>query len=169
MPWKKHRQIPDVQVRDAADQFKRAWDLLDNKPPGSGVVLSQINAAAVAIELYLKCLSSEVVYTPDKLLPQVSVLTAKPEQWGHDLITILGKIPIEHQRAIETFYATRNSTDKRTFRDVLAALNGAFMASRYPFEKDSDITKYKLSDLGSICAILHDYVANLEVKETFIW
>lgn len=166
VPCKKRQQIPDIQVRDSADQFKRAWDILNEEPLGVGVVLPQINAAAVAIELYLKCLSSEVVHTPDKLMPGVSLVTAKPEQRGHKLIEILDKIPIEHRREIEARYAAKNSTDGRTFRDVLAALNGAFMASRYSFEKDSDISKYKLSDLGSVCAILHDYVANIGVKET---
>lgn len=53
VPWKKRQELPNIQVRESADQFKRAWDVLDKQPAGSGLVLPQINDGAMAIELYL--------------------------------------------------------------------------------------------------------------------
>jgi hypothetical protein len=195
--WKKRRQIPNIQIRDSADQFYHAWEILDREPPGTGVVLPQINTAAVAIELYLKCLSSEVEHTAQKLVPGVlhdsKIVEYKPEDplpdffpdfsfpdivddvvfsvsakpaMGHELIKLFGLISSEHRQAIETHYATRNTTDKHNFRTVLESLEGAFMVSRYSFEKN-DVSKYKLNDLRSVCITLHDYVDNLKIWNLF--
>ena|ERR1051325_693676 len=63
-PWKKRREIPDPQVQDAAEQYDDARQLLQQQPPGSGVLLPLLNMAAVAVELFLKSLSSELVCVP---------------------------------------------------------------------------------------------------------
>jgi hypothetical protein len=47
------KQIPDPQVKDAADQFWTAADLLRAQPPGSGVLLPEIINFVLALELYL--------------------------------------------------------------------------------------------------------------------
>jgi hypothetical protein len=49
------------QIRDAADQFETARQLLDAQPPFAGLLCPLMNTAAVAIELYLKCLLAEKV------------------------------------------------------------------------------------------------------------
>ena len=57
-PWRKRQEIPNAQVRDAAEQYEAARKLL-TQPPGSGILLPLMNVAAVAIELYLKSLSAK--------------------------------------------------------------------------------------------------------------
>ena len=57
-------EIPNYQVKDSADQYMKVWSILNELPPGSGVLLPLINTGVVAIELYLKCMSSEYIYTP---------------------------------------------------------------------------------------------------------
>jgi hypothetical protein len=64
-PWTKRQEIPDPQVRDAADQFEPARELLWAQGPGSGLLCPLMNNASIAIELYLKCLSAEKVYAAD--------------------------------------------------------------------------------------------------------
>jgi hypothetical protein len=76
--WKKQWQIPDQQIVDAADQYQDACELLAKKTPLSGVLLPQMNAAAMSIELYLKSLSAERIYTPDMEMPEVSVVSSSP-------------------------------------------------------------------------------------------
>jgi len=44
--WRKRQEIPDAQVRDAADQFEAARKVLDAQPPGSGILLPLMNTAA---------------------------------------------------------------------------------------------------------------------------
>ena len=41
------------------------------------------NSAAVSIELYLKSLSAERIYTPDTMMPKASVVTAYASIAGH--------------------------------------------------------------------------------------
>ena len=139
------------------------------KPPGTGVFLPQINAAAVAIELYLKCLSSKRIYTPTEIMPEVSIVTAEPEKKGHELKKIFKKIPTENQADLKQLYKDQFPESEKDFCQALSSLEGAFMASRYSFEKDSDITSYSLSDLGNMVIFLDNYTAKLEVKEIITW
>jgi hypothetical protein len=61
-PWKKRREIPDMQVLDAAEQYDDASRLLDAQGAGAGVLLPLMNAAIISVELFLKSLSSESVF-----------------------------------------------------------------------------------------------------------
>lgn len=160
------QEIPNCQVKDAADQFMSAWTLLNKEPPGTGILLPLINAATVSIELYLKCLSSEVVFTPEGTVDNMFVVTAKPQQFGHKLVSIFEKIPKKYQTKINQNYASIFSNDSRSFKHVLKSLKGAFMQSRYPFEKEHDISNFSIKDLGNVCQFLSDFVSNTEVKET---
>src|ERR1700730_5007627 len=83
--WKKRRQIPDQQIVDAADQYQKASELLNEEPAFSGILLPLVNTAAVSIELYLKSLNAERIYTPDKQNPEVSLVSSYPEKAGHSL------------------------------------------------------------------------------------
>jgi hypothetical protein len=128
-------------------------------------LLPKVNVAAVAIELYLKSLSSESIYTPTELMPDVYLVTAKPEQFGHVLIEQFEKIHIGLQRSITSQFTEMFPENKKRFPEVLKALEGAFKASRYSFEKGCDITKYSLIDLDKVCTFLHEYTYSLEIQE----
>lgn len=166
---KMRQEIPDCQIKDAADQFMNAWRLLEDKPPGSGVLLPLINTAAVAIELYLKCLSSKVIHTQNEKIDSMFLVSAKPQQRGHTLVNIFKKIPEEYRLQITEKYTSSYCDNYRNFEAVLESLEGAFQESRYPFEKDYEITKFKLNDIRNICLFLSSYVGHLEVKETVHW
>src|SRR2546423_582877 len=87
--WDKRQEIPDPEVRDAADQFEKARKLLAESPPDSGLTLPLINMATVAIELYLKCLSAERVY--ESIGGGVSTVSAAPAVHSHRLTQLLDK------------------------------------------------------------------------------
>ena len=72
VPWSKRQDIPDPQILDAADQYEAARKLLAEQLPGSGVLLPLMNTATVAVELYLKCLSAELIHIEDEQVPKVS-------------------------------------------------------------------------------------------------
>jgi hypothetical protein len=78
VPWSKRQEIPAPQVLDAADQYEKACKLLVEQPPGSGVLLPLTNTAAMAVELYLKCLFAELMHVEDELMPEVSRVYAAP-------------------------------------------------------------------------------------------
>ena len=64
-PWIKRQEIPDSQILDVADQYAQAFKLLAEQPLGSGIALPMMNSAAMAVELYLKSLSAELIYVED--------------------------------------------------------------------------------------------------------
>ncbi|MAT95785.1 MAG: hypothetical protein CL608_01350 [Anaerolineaceae bacterium] len=160
------QQIPNLQIKDAAEQYMHAFEILGNKPPASGILLPLMNVAAIAIELYLKSLSSEVVYTPDEQMEGISIVTAKPHKVGHELVQKFKEIPESLQIEMKQSYTSKYNSDSRSFEDVLNSLEGVFMKSRYPFEKDKNISEYSLVDLKNVCKFLNDYVADIEVTET---
>ena len=94
VPWRKRQEIPDPQILDAADQYGEACKLLDEQPPGSGVLLPLMNTAAIAVELYLKCLSAELIYVEDDQMPEVSRVYAEPARREHNLLALLRAIPL---------------------------------------------------------------------------
>ena len=130
-PCKKRQEIPDLQVRDTADQYEAARKLLGAQPPGSGLLLPLMNAAAVAIELYLKCLSAELVRTP--VGDASFVVSVTLAQKGHVLTELLDKVAGDLRQDIERAFQTEcPDCGGLSFRDALEQCEGAFTASRYP-------------------------------------
>jgi hypothetical protein len=103
VPWSKRQEIPAPQVLDAADQYEKACKLLAEQPPGSGVLLPLTNTAAMAVELYLKCLFAELMHVEDELMPEVSRVYAAPaitSGQGHGLVALLNVMPPDVRRAL---------------------------------------------------------------------
>lgn len=169
-PWRKRWEIPDAQIRDAADQYEAARKLLARQPPFSGLLLPLMNVAAVAIELYLKCLSAELVHTPDEDFPNGFIVSAAPTRWGHKLASLFAEIPDDLKRDIESeFKIGHSNVTGQTFLETLKRCDGAFAESRYPFEKGKDITKYPLGDLMLISEFFSVFVSKLPPKEYIEW
>lgn len=169
-PWKKRRRIPDLQVLDAAEQYDDARQLLHRQPPGSGVLLPLLNNAAVAVELFLKSLSSELIYIPVSGFDGLSKVHAEPELKDHKLVSLFDGISDDIRRQLESQFATYTSIQTGTsLRDMLRAYEGLFAASRYPFEARGDIRKYPLMPLMDLSAFLRTFVANMEPVDQIEW
>lgn len=168
-PWRRRCQLPDEHIRDAADQYEAARRLLAAQPPGSGVVLPLINCAAMAIELYLKCLSAERVYSPVDGFSGLSTVSASPLKRGHKLVKLFDAIPADVRKAADKAFRDRSETGSPSLRDRLNGIDGAFADSRYPFEKEADVSKYPLKHLMQISASLSEFVAGLPPKEWIEW
>lgn len=160
------QEIPNPHIRDAADQFEKSRKLLAKQPPGSGLLLPRINMAAVAVELYLKCLSAERVYEStkddDSIGGGVSRIWAKPALRGHILIPQLDKIDLSLRQDLENAFRS-NYPSSPDFRDALGDCEGAFATSRYPFE-GTDITRYSLGLLDNCAKFLAEFVEQLSPK-----
>lgn len=170
--WKSRREIPDPQVRGAADQYEAARELLSAQPPGSGVLLPLMNTAAVAIELYLKCLSAEKLHVPTGDASGCVKVHAAPVlagRKGHELTALFDAIPDEVRGNLERAFGKFQSATGDGCRDMLARCEGAFSASRYPFEAGSDPSSFDLSTLMRLSGFLREFVAGLEPRETIQW
>lgn len=158
------QEIPDPQVRDAADQFESARQLLWAQPPESGLLYPLINTATAAIELYLKCLSAGKVYT--KPAGGWATISAKLSMRSHVLTTLLDDIDGDLQHELDsTFRDELSAFGGLSFRDVLSRCEGPFQESRYPFEPESDASKYPLGLLMACSHFLQQFVAKLQTKD----
>jgi len=162
--WSKRQEIPDPQVRDAAVQFELARQLLWAQPVGFGLLYPLINTAAVAIELYLKCLSAEKVY--GELETGWAKVWAKPSRFDHRLIDLLERVDGDLQKELDhSFRAELSAFDGLSFRDALSRFEGAFEDSRYPYEQHRDLPKYPLDLLMAYSKFLGQFVAKLQTRE----
>ena len=122
-----------------------------------------INVAAVAIELYLKCLSAERVY--ESIGGGVSTVSAAPAEQSHRLKKHLDNAGPDLGKDLDrAFRAQSVQYCNLPFRDALILCEGAFEASRYPFEAKHDIRKYSLELINSCSQFLGEFVTKLEPK-----
>jgi hypothetical protein len=165
-PWRRRQEIPDAQVRDAADQFEAARKVLDAQPTGSGILLPLMNTATMAIELYLKSLSAELVFTPIDDAIGGNRVTVAPA-FGHRLTALLEKVPADVRGGLE--HAFTNRSGGLTLHAAFERCEGAFAASRYPFELGAHLSKYPLDLLMNCSAFLCDYIGALEPVDRIEW
>ncbi len=164
--WRTRREIPNPQIKDAADQYEQARQILAEQPPGAGVLLPLVNNAAMAIELYLKCLAGETIHVPESDERQSCVVYAKANTGGHQFTTILCTIDEDICRQMESIYV---KATHRQLKHDLSTIEGALVVSRYPYEPDMDISRVSLQTLMSIAKFLRRFVASLEPRETIQW
>lgn len=169
MPWTKRQEIPDPQILDAAQQYESACKLLDEQPPGCGVLLPLMNTAAIAVELYLKCLSAELIYIEDDLMPEISRVYAAPER-GHGLVALLDAIPSGVRDLLINAFANEfGAFRNKDLRSVLTEFEGAFQVTRYPFEYGFDIRHYNLTGLVGLTDFLGRFAKRVPPQESIEW
>ena len=161
--WKSRREIPNLQIKDAADQYEQARKILSRQPPGTGVLLPMMNAAAMAIELYLKCLAGEVIYVPERDDLQSSKVYAQASKGRHEFTRIFRTIDEDVRYQMKSAYV--KATDRK-FKHDLSTIEEALVISRYPYEPDKDRSRINLQTLASISEYLEKFVASLEPRET---
>ena len=164
--WKSRREIPDPQIRDAADQYEQAHKILRMQPPGTGVVQPMMNAAAMAIELYLKCLAAEVIHVPESANPQASHVYAQASTRGHKFIKMFCTIDEDIRSQMEAVYVKATG---RELEHDLGTIEDALEVTRYPYEPGMDLKRISLPTLASISEFLQHFVASLEPTQTIQW
>ncbi len=174
VPWTKRQEIPDIQILDAADQYQRASKLLAEQPLGSIEVLPLMNTAAMAVELYLKCLSAELIYIKDDLMPEASRVYSKPAittgKEGHGLVGLLEAMPTKVRCLLnDVFDAALGASWNKDLQSVLEDLEGVFKETRYPFEPGFDITRYSHGHLVGLADFLGHFVRNLPPTSHIEW
>ena len=166
--WKSRRQIPNLQIKSVADQYEEARRLLREASKMrllDGVLLPLMNTAAIAIELYLKCLAAETVHVPTG--DEVGTYWIHAEsQDRHNLVQIFGNIEDDVRCQLEKDFAEQNRTH---LRDRLVEIGDVFKTTRYLYEPDMNFDGTIFPSLMSISKFLRDFVADLEPKETVRW
>jgi len=168
-PWKKRCKIPDMQILDVAEQYDDACQLLKKQPPGLGVLQPQLNTAAVAVELFLKSLSSKSIFVPLDNSDGYRVY-AEPELKHHKLVELFDGIPEDIRNELESRFSTSTLTSlASSLREMLRKYEGLFAISRYPFEKNSGIRNYPPTPLMELSSFLRAFIRTLKPVDRIEW
>lgn len=163
--WKDRQEIPDPQVKEAADQYDEARRILESQGPGSGVLYPLFNNSIMAVELYLKSLSAKKVY---QQMPgsKWSKVHAEPSQSGHRLKELLDAIPGEFRERLERDFRERCFAELGV---ILCNYEGLFTQSRYPYEGVHDLAQYPLDPLMMLSEFLREFVAQMVPVQRIHW
>lgn len=168
--WEKRQEIPDAAVKDAAEQFDSARRLLREQPLGSGMLLPLLNNAAIALELFLKCLGAVQEWRPAGPPDGVYTIHSRSEAGGHRLVNLFNVIPDDLRSDFEEAYkACAIRSLPGTLTETLEVYEGLFKDSRYPYEAEADITKYPLNPLMDLVHFLAEFVGNRTPREWIHW
>ena len=162
-------EIPNQQILEGAKYYSHAHQILDQS--GSDLVLlPAIHCAAIAMELYLKSLCGQNIYTPSPFAQDVEVVTATSPH-GHCLPSLYDKAPQDFQNKLdkEAFANERlrtyleqgptGVTPDGFFRDVLDKLDGRlFTPSRYPYEAGKSVSGLPLGVISDILRVFSSVV-----------
>ena len=149
---------PDEQVLDAADQFEKAAEILRAQGIASGVLLALLNTSVMAVELYLKSLSSEAKEITDKF--GTTMVYASPLLRKHPPSELLNVVPADILAKLEREFVTRFGQE--TLNQRCAKYDELFMASRYPFSADLSIDGVVMRELHELVIFLKTFVHALE-------
>lgn len=120
----------------------------------------------MVIELCLKSLASELVYTQLDNEPSGSLVTAKPTVQRHKLGELFNAIdPILREGLTRGYQESAGCA----LLDDLQHCEGLFEASRYPFEAKHDFARYEISVVSSLSAFIFQHVSLLEPTELIEW
>ena len=162
--WSNRREIPNTQIKDSADQYESARQILHRQPPGSGVLLPLMNVAAMAIELYLKSLIAEVIHVQEPDDSGWSRVHALAEG-RHGYNSILLKIDSDIRHVLESSFRAETG---ESLKDNLNRVEGALVESRYSYEYGSDGLP-TLGDLMDLSDFLSRFVSRIEPRESIQW
>jgi hypothetical protein len=170
-PWTKRQQIPNLQVKEPADAFEAASRLLykDMMRPDGETMLPFLNVSIMAVELYLKSLSSSSVFVPTAWDPDMEAVHASPDAPTHNLKRVFNAIPADVQQKIEDAFKKWPSYEGKPFVDRLAPYEKLFMASRYSFDPNLSVDGILIDRLVDVVKFLKQFVGELEPAELITW
>jgi hypothetical protein len=160
------KEVPDPQVKDVADQFFDAAEIL--WVPHSGVLIPAIINSVLAIELYLKALNA---YSVIKNLRDYGsgirggLVTVEPETSRHELIKIFDVLDGDVKHALETAFARSSIfTSGSNFKDCLSAYDDVFIKVRYVYEDSSSFRRVNINELQQLIKLMRSVVESLPRK-----
>lgn len=157
-----YREVPDLQILDTARQYHAGYRHLDSQLPGSGVLLPALSCAAIAVELFLKALVAHQIEVPEQDGSGVVTVYPTLPRRSHQLVGWFRDTPLEFQTIFAEECSHRPHLARhRSPEGVLEALEGLFQAARYPYERDQDITGYRLHTVFHCLEALEESVSRL--------
>ena len=167
MPWRRRQEIPDAQVLDAADQYEAASRVLWAQLSEGGILLPFLNVSVTAVELYLKSLSSQLVFVPQE--DGCEIVYANPDEFTHSPSKLLEVIPEDVRARMETEFLKRPDREGATLLDRCSAYDELFKSSRYPFDRKLNLNGIRVATLRDFVAFLKEFVSSYQAEERITW
>lgn len=152
-------QVPNQLVIETADAYAAAFRTLTDN--GATTLLPALHCAFIALELYLKSLSSKEVDVP---VPDgMSHIHAKTAAQSHRLEKLLDLAPKPFQDALDAQIASSSRLRSHgSASAALAAHNPMFMGSRYPFEAGQVVDGIEMYSLAELVSAVSTSIRSIE-------
>jgi hypothetical protein len=156
--------VPNQFVAAAAHQFLDAANLLFKTVPDPNYVLPLHMVASFGVELYLKALNSNTVFTDAGELEgeENYFVTACPEVRSHSLSKLYGSLADGIRKSIEEANSVSNGNHKaKSVKAALDLYDNVFVNSRYPFQSPNRLSSGSINGLVSLLRFLSVFVDKL--------
>lgn len=168
----KRIQIPNRKIKNCAEQFKNATELLYLQPLGSGVVLPLITNAVFAIELYLKSLNAQIICNEEYFFNALDIaggkVSAKVNCRIHPLTKLFNSINKDIKKQVVSYYKkSRLFSTTTQLGTILKKYNNLYTKARFSFEKNQSVSGTSLTELKKLVNFFHAFVDQLQHKEYF--
>ena len=167
MPWRRRQEIPNAQVLDAANQYEAACRVLRSQLSEGGILLPFLNVSVMAVELYLKSLSSKLEFVPQE--DGCETVSAKPDKFEHSPTKLLEAIPVDVCARMETEFRERPNCEGITLQERCGAYDKLLESSRYPFDKNFNLHDIQVAPLRDLVTFLKEFVNSYPAVERITW
>jgi hypothetical protein len=160
-------EIPNPHVLDSAEQFYDGASVLNEMPPGSGVLLPFLTTAVLAMELYIKSMTSWSVtkdYQDYGNGVSGGIVSAEPQQRGHELSNLLNSVLPEVKDNINALHSKK--VIECNFDGLIEQVkkyDRLFVDVRYSYENEC-LKDLNLSELWSSVKLLRLVVNSIDYK-----
>ena len=162
--------IPDMLIVSVADRYLQAASILRFHVSATNLAFPVINAAIVAVELYLKSLNATTVYSKINDPDGFRQLHSKAMSRDHHLSGQFEDLNFDVRSKMED--AWRDADDfqfePRTLRVLLREFDGVFQKTRYPFEQNNGVDGVNIGRLIDLACFLKTFIYDHE-QEFYAW
>ncbi|MFQ2614755.1 hypothetical protein [Aeromonas caviae] len=157
-------EIPNLMVFDSAEQFYDGAKILNELPPGSGVLLPIITSAALALELYIKSLNVRSViedYRAYKNGGYGGRVKEIPFKGTHVLSTLLNSVIDEIKRDVDGLF--KDGVITHSFCDLVELVgpyDSLFVQVRYYYENDV-LSNLNITELFECIEIVRNVITKI--------
>ncbi|MBX5111980.1 hypothetical protein HJB51_29045 [Rhizobium lentis] len=162
--------IPDMLIVSVADRYLQAAVVLRSNPAANLLALPVINAAIIAIELYLKSLNATTVYSKINDPDGFRQLHSKAMSRDHHLSGQYEDLDFDVRWKLEDSWRIADDFqfEPRTLRLLLKEFDGVFQKTRYPFEENNGVDGVNIDRLVSLARFLKEFIYEHE-EEFYAW
>jgi hypothetical protein len=121
-----------------------------------GILLPLLNTSVMAVELYLKSLSSE-----SKFVAQIdggALVYPNPDVRKHPPSILIDAVPADIRTDMERAFEERLGNGSEALRDRCKKYDELFMASRYPFDERLSIDGVVMRELQELVVFLKQFI-----------